>query len=262
MVFGSWPGYGLKTLQRKASRLSLSFADLIWPPVSPLSGDVVSSHGALSGRDWLALSFIERPWCDRCGRPFDYDLGEGVVCAPCAQGQSELTRLRSVLVYDDASRPLILGFKHGGRTEGLAAFGPWLHRLGVDLWPGCDGVIPVPLHPRRVRQRGFNQALLLAQALHRAGGPPIETNLIRRKRYTPPQEGKGYKARVRNVAGVFQCPEKMLYKISGKSFVLIDDVYTTGATLEACARLLRRAGAKSVAAVTLARVVKPIDTTL
>lgn len=236
--------------------------DLIWPPVSPLSGEMVSSHGALSPTDWQKLSFLEAPWCARCGLPFDYDLGEGMECAPCQADRAPLEKLRAALAYDEASRGLVLALKHGGRTEGLASFAPWMARAGQALLSDADGLIPVPLHPRRIRQRGYNQSLLLAKALEKVAGVPVEPHLLARVKMTSSQDGKGVAARQRNVAGAFKIRESMLYKISGKTFVLIDDVYTTGATLKACARALKRAGAAKVSAIALARVIKPIDTTV
>lgn len=236
-----------------------TLSDLIWPPVSPISGEPVLRPGELTAADWETITFLDAPWCAACGTPFPYPAGEGAVCGACAARAPVYGKGRSALIYDERSRALALGLKHGGRTEGLAAFGRWMARAGREFLGEADALIPVPLHPSRLRKRRFNQSLLLAGAVSKAGGPPVDPHILARTRRTPSQGGRSAKARARNMAGAFQVRSEARERIAGRTLVLIDDVHTTGATLEACARTLKRAGAGQVHALTLCRVVKPVD---
>lgn len=232
-------------------------ADLIWPPLSPLSGRPVSAPGELDAEDWAEVTFIDAPLCASCGAPFPFPVGEGLICGACAAKSPAFRLARAALVYDERSRALPLGLKHAGRTDALAAFGRWMARAGAEALEGADALVPIPLHSRRLRQRRFNQALLLARAVGRASGVPIDAHILRRTRATPTQGGLSARGRHRNVAGAFAVRATARARVKDRRFVLIDDVHTTGATLEACARVLRRAGAEDVTALTLARVVKP-----
>jgi ComF family protein len=169
------------------------------------------------------------------------------------------SRARSAFVYDAASRALVLTLKHAGRTDALAAYGRWMARAGGELLTGADALIPVPLHAGRLRKRRFNQSLLLARSLAKASGVPVAAHALARVRDTSTQGGLSAKGRARNVAGAFQVRARRRGEVEGKRLILVDDVHTTGATLSACARALNRAGAADVSAITLARVVKPVD---
>ena len=166
-------------------------------------------------------------------------------------------RARSVLVYDDASRPLILGFKHGDQTHAAAAFGNWLARAGSEMLAEADLVVPVPLHRWRLFRRRFNQAALLGKAVARRAGVRCVPDLLVRGRATPSQGGLSRSGRQRNVKGAFAVRPKRLRDVTGARIVLIDDVLTTGATVSECARVLLRAGAARVDVLTLARVPGP-----
>lgn len=232
-------------------------ADLIWPPVSPLSGEPVDRPGALTGADFAKLHFIDRPYCELCGAPFDYPAYEGMACAPCTARPPVWGKARAALVYDAQSRALPLMLKHAGRTDSLAAFGRWMARAGADVLDDADALIPIPLHSSRLRQRRFNQSLLLAQAVSRVSGVPVEPHALARTRRTGTQGGLTAKSRARNVAGAFTV--RRAEAVKGRRLVLVDDVHTTGATVSACVRALTRAGAANVNALTLARVVKPVS---
>lgn len=234
-------------------------ADLIWPPLSLLSYAPVSAHGQLSPEDWKKIVFLDEPQCAACGFPFDWPPGEGAVCGPCAARAPAFDTARSAFVYTPESRRLILSLKHGGRVDGLAAFGGWMHRAGREMLADADFLVPVPLHPRRLRQRRFNQSLLLAQSVARLCAVPCDPHMLMRKRATPSQGSQSAKGRRRNVAGAFGVREGAAGRAKGARLILIDDVYTTGATLEACARALKRAGASRIDALTLARVVRTSD---
>ena len=240
--------------------------DVILPPHCLACGDTVDEPGSLCPPCWETMTFLGAPACACCGVPFEFDVGAGALCAACIRRPPVFERARSVLAYDDASRGLILGFKHADRTEAAPAFGRWLARAGADLIAEADIIAPVPLHWTRFWRRRYNQSTLLAQALARAarqgghqGGRrlPVIPDLLTRRRRTPSQGGLGASARARNVRGAFRIKPAHQARLRGARVLLVDDVFTTGATVEACARVLLRAGAGAVDVLTLARVARP-----
>jgi ComF family protein len=162
-----------------------------------------------------------------------------------------------VFVYDDASRGLVVGFKHADRTFAVPAFGAWLARAGAELVGDGDVIVPVSLHRWRLAARRYNQAALLAQSLARYTGGACAVDALRRLRPTPSQGGLGRLARARNVRGAFAVPPSRRGLVDGRRVLLVDDVLTTGATVEAASRALLAAGARAVDVLTLARVVRP-----
>ena len=205
---------------------------------------------------WSEVSFLDEPCCACCGLPFDYDVGKDSRCADCAARPPDFDHARAAFIYDDFSRRMVLGFKHGGRTEGLNMFAAQMKRAGRHFWPRADFLIPVPLHPSRLIKRRFNQSGLLARRLAKIVPGSFEPDILFRKRATPSQGAQTYKGRFRNVQGAFFVPPKPQNRLKGKHAVLIDDVMTTGATLQSCARTLKRAGASHIDVVTLARTVR------
>lgn len=231
--------------------------DVILPPHCLKCGTGVDEPGSLCATCWSEVAFLGPPACAACGLPFEFAVGSGALCASCVRHRPVYQRARAALVYDDASRDMILGFKHADRTEAAPAFGRWMARAGRDLVAEADLIAPVPLHWRRFWRRRYNQSALLAGAVGRETGLPVVPDLLVRKRATPSQGGLGAKARARNVQGAFAVNPRRLGRARGAKVLLIDDVYTTGATVEACARVLLRAGAAAVDVLTLARVVRP-----
>ncbi|HYH18658.1 MAG TPA: ComF family protein [Azospirillum sp.] len=242
-------------LARLAARLTAAALNALLPPRCLSCGAPVDRQGGLCPACWGALTFITTPYCACCGLPFAFTQGEGIVCGACVAEPPAFARARSVLVYDDASRPLVLGFKHGDRTHAAVAYGAWLARAGADLLAEADLLAPVPLHRWRLFRRRYNQAALLARAAGRAAGRPVVPDLLMRRRATPSQGGLDRGGRRKNVAGAFRL-KRGKEEVAGKRIVLVDDVLTTGATLAECARVLRRAGAARVDVLTLARVVR------
>lgn len=176
------------------------------------------------------------------------------MCADCARRRRSWDRARAVLRYDRNSRKLVLGLKHGDRTHLAGAFGRWMQRAGTEVLAGADLLVPVPLHWTRLFQRRYNQAALLAHAIHAAGGPVVAADWLVRHRKTPSQGHLGPAARERNVRGAFAVRRGCSF--TGKRVVIVDDVMTTGATVEECARVLKRAGAVFVGIMTLARALR------
>jgi ComF family protein len=228
--------------------------NLLLPPLCPITGERVAAPGLLSAKGWLQLQFIDDPVCARCGMPFAHDEGEGAMCAACIAEPPAFDSARAAVLYGDASHKLIVAFKHSDRTELAPLLAGWLARAGRPLFNEGAVIIPCPLHPLRLLHRRYNQAALLALSLSRATGTPTESSLLKRQRDTKPQQRLSAEARRRNVAGAFEVPQALAARADGRRFILVDDVLTTGTTLSACARALKRAGAARVDALVLARV--------
>jgi ComF family protein len=226
---------------------------------------VLPTHSLLTGKPdvsngvelWQKLEFLDAPWCDACGFPFEFEVGADALCARCESKPPVYDRARSAIRYSEDSRKLVLDFKHGGRTDGLSFFAAQMSRAGRDVLENADVLMPVPLHKDRLRKRRFNQAALLARALSKQTGIPYDTDTLLRAKNTPSQGGQTYLGRKRNVAGAFEVVGAKSEFVDGAHIVLIDDVQTTGSTLESCARALKKNGAAHVDALTLMRVVRP-----
>lgn len=241
-------------------RLLQRAIDTILPARCIVTGDLVDSQGMMSPEAWRQLNFIAEPHCHRCGFPFDFDDGsakEGNICAACHKSPPPYSYARSAMVYDDVSRSVILGFKHGDQTHSVASFMPWLLRAGDEILADSDYLVPVPLHRWRMLRRRYNQAGLIAQFLSRETKIPSFLDLIDRHRATVTQGHLNVKERQRNIKNAFTISEAHKAKIKNKNICLIDDVFTTGATVNECTKVLLKAGAASVNILTLARVVKP-----
>lgn len=236
--------------RRRTKRVGGAVIDVLLPPQALLGLDA----DPIAKRMWADVTFLDAPWCESCGFPFEYAVQGGSLCARCSVRRPAYDRARAAMAYDDGSRALILSFKHGGRTEGLASFAAQMRRAGRDLLSDADMLVPVPLHPTRLIKRRYNQAALLARALAKISSPAFAPDVLFRIRKTDSQGGFNARARAENVRGAFSV--KQADKIKGRNLVLIDDVLTTGATLNACARTLKRAGAARVDSICLARVAK------
>ncbi|MBM3490550.1 MAG: ComF family protein [Alphaproteobacteria bacterium] len=232
--------------------------DLVLPARCLACGGEVDRQGQLCAPCWRAIRFLAPPCCACCGFPFAYDEGGGARCAACLARPPSFARARAAFVYDDASRGLVLAFKHADRTHAAPAFAPWLARAGADLLAEAELLAPVPLHRWRLLARRYNQAALLSAALARLGGLPHRADLLQRRRWTPSQGRMSRTERRRNVAGAFRVRPRHCDMVAGRRVLLVDDVLTTGATVEACARALLRSGARAVDVLTLARVVRPM----
>ncbi|MDP2698387.1 ComF family protein [Thalassospira sp.] len=227
-------------------------------------GVITDTAHALCSDCWSVLRFISDPHCVCCGYPFELAsddgtvLPDGLLCGNCIRQMPVYDRARSALVYDDHSRDYILHFKHGDRTDMAPVLARWMMQAGRDIWPDAGMILPVPLHTTRLLYRRFNQSGLLAQALSRQTGLPFYPDLLVRKRRTRSLAGLGVASRRKVVSGAFEIRDRVAERVGldGARVVLIDDVLTTGATVSACGRALKRAGAMQVDVVTVARVVR------
>ena len=231
-------------------------ADVALPPQCLSCERPVGAHGALCPSCWSKLRLIEKPYCARLGIPFAYDLGPGALSAEAIADPPPFDRSRAVAAYDDVARQLVHGLKYLDRLELAAWMAGWMRRAGADLVAEADAIVPVPLHVRRLWWRRYNQSALLARTIAMVSGKPLVTGALRRIRATEQQVGLNPDQRDRNVRGAFKVPESERAAIKGRRVLLVDDVYTTGATAKASTRALLRAGAVGVDVLTFARVVR------
>ncbi|MFA5040263.1 MAG: ComF family protein [Bdellovibrionales bacterium] len=237
-----------------AKNTALRALDLLLPPLCLICDDPVSDTTTLCPACWKKIQFIGTPFCACCGTPFDFPVSEGTLCGACLTEAPHFEAARAAMLYDDASRALILGFKHADRTYAAKALAPSMVRAGGDFLERADALLPVPLHRWRLFHRRYNQSALLAQQVGLLTGKPVLHDTLRRTRTTVSQGHLKRKERQENVKGAFAVAAKHTHNVKGKTLVLIDDVLTTGSTVNECARVLLGAGAKQVYVLTLARV--------
>jgi ComF family protein len=225
--------------------------DLVFPPLCPVCDGMLGAgrRDPLCGACWEGFERIAPPWCRCCGAP----LGIEGLCGACRGRRPRFAYARAAVLYGDLVREAIHAFKFGGRRGLANPLGDLLAGLGLSALPGAapDALVPVPLHPRRARERGYDQALLLARRLERAWGVPVVADALQRAVPTQPQTDLAAAARRRNVRDAFAVRRPEL--IGDRHIVLVDDVLTTGATAGECARSLYRAGAAAVGVLTVAR---------
>ena len=231
--------------------------DFVYPPTCPICGELVSVHGSLCSKCWATFNWISNPKCYKCGYPFpaDLDLGPRPMCPHCAAGECDLDFIRSACVYDDASKNIMLPFKHASMLKYQKLMSNAMINCLRDLNLDVDLVIPVPLANKRLFKRGYNQATLLARPIAKHFNAVLDVDLLSRK-YKPDMGHKTTKQRRENVRGVFKIIDKD--KIKNKKILLVDDVMTSGATFYELNRILRKAGASAVYAVSFCRVVHSI----
>ncbi len=204
---------------------------------------------------WSKLAFIAPPYCERLGIPFPYDPGPGVLSMEAIADPPAYQRARAAVRFDDVARALVHALKYGDRLDLAPMMGRWMAAAGSALTAEADAIVPVPLHWRRQWAGRFNQSALLSDAIAKASGVPVVDGALKRVKATPQQVGLSQSARALNVQGAFQVSSKAA--VEGRRLILVDDVVTTGATVDACARALLRAGAVQVDVLAFARVVAP-----
>lgn len=199
---------------------------------------------------------ISAPMCGCCGIPFVVAIGDEALCPECLAEPPEFDKAQAVMVYDAISAPLVSALKFGDQWAGIQRHATMMAAVGGGMLKDADMLIPVPLHWRRLVQRKFNQSALLAYGVSKASGVPCAADILKRVKYTPPQMRLDRKTRIVNVKRAFATAPEMAHRVKDKIVVLVDDVVTTGATVNACAKELKKAGAKQVRVLALARTVK------
>lgn len=242
--------------KRYMGGLSQVGLNLLFPPrCIGCGGDVDEAHRFC--RDCFgSLAFVSEPCCKLCGFPFDYDLGQEALCGHCMHNPPPYETARTVLRYDEHSRTLITAFKYADRTDRMPAYAALLARAGAQMIAQSDVIIPVPLHRRRLLNRGYNQSALLAYGISDRCDLPVWPDGLRRIRHTPPQAGLTRAQRLKNVVGAFRVNHSYANALRGKRVLLVDDVMTTGATIQQAAQMLLGGGAKAVYVLTLARTIR------
>lgn len=226
--------------------------DFALPPRCSGCGSIVDQVDTFCAECWKNIEFLGPGGCEQCGQPLEAtDAG---LCAACLARPPRMQRMRAAVVYDDVSRAIVLRFKYGRKVALAKAMARYMAPL-IGLLPDGSVLVPVPLHRRRLWQRGFNQSALLARELSRRLGAPTDPQLLKRIKPTPPLQGMSRQQRRRTVAGAFRVAPHA--DVAGRTIVLVDDVLTTGSTANACARVLQRAGAARVEFISWARVVRP-----
>ncbi|MDE1172246.1 MAG: ComF family protein [Parvibaculaceae bacterium] len=240
---------------RRFTGLAAVLREVLLPPLCPGCGEAAGRQGTLCPACWAKAHWIEAPLCPVTGLPFSYDPGPGALSALAIASPPPYAAARAVLAYGDLAARLVSRLKYGDRMEIAEAFAPWMVRAGGDVLKGADLLVPVPLHRWRLFRRRFNQSAELARGIGKLSGLPCRTSLLHRIRATEAQVGLTRNQRQRNVQGAFAVDPRKKPEMAGKTIVLVDDVMTTGATVDACTRALLRAGAAEVRVLTLARVV-------
>ena len=250
------------TVQRSfASRLANSLRETLrvglnaaLPPLCPACRDLVTDEG-LCPPCWSKLAFIAAPYCPRLGIPFAYDPGPGILSMQAIADPPAYQRARAAVRYDDVAAKLVHAFKYGDRLDLAPLMGRWMTRAGTELLADADAIVPVPLHWRRLWTRRFNQSAALAATISNLSGVPVAHAPLRRVKATQQQVGLSRKDRASNVQGAFRVDPARKAEVAGRRLIVIDDVLTSGATVDACARTLLRGGAARVDVLVFARVV-------
>jgi ComF family protein len=207
---------------------------------------------------WRKVSFIAPPYCERLGIPFAFDAGPGLLSVEAIADPPSYERARAAVRFDDdVARALVHALKYGDRLDLAPTMGRLMAHAGRSLLADADALVPVPLHWRRLWARRFNQSAQLAEVIARIGRKPVAYGALKRVKATPQQVGLGRSERAQNVQGAFRVPADGQVEVIGRRLLLVDDVLTSGATVDACARALLRAGAAAVDVLTFARVVAP-----
>lgn len=255
----SWIRSTLATLRTASASIPRLALEIALPTLCVSCREPVSGEGVCA-ECWSKLSFIEKPYCERLGIPFVYDPGPGLLSMEAIAAPPAYSRARAAVRYDDVARSMIHALKYQDRIDLAPTMGRWMARAGSELLQQADALVPVPLHWKRSWSRRYNQSGALARIIGKASDVPVLPDTLQRIRPTEQQFGLSKSERARNVQGAFAVPPAKKSAIHGRKIVLIDDVLTSGATVDACARALLRAKAASVDVLVFARVVDSFRT--
>lgn len=241
----------IKSLVRNAARWP---AQLLFPPTCGGCRRIVSQPGTLCGVCWQRLRFLERPWCEVLGIPFSHEMGAGILSAEAIANPPPFDRARAAVAHTDVAKQMVHQLKYADRTDLAPWMARWMVRAGQELLVDTDLIVPVPLHRRRFLSRRFNQSAELARSVAQLAQQRYEAAVISRVKPTQQQVGLGARQRHDNVRGAFKVAEEAEIEVAGRKVLVVDDVYTTGATVAAVSKALRKAGAARIDVLTFSRV--------
>lgn len=244
----------LSPLLKYGATILSAMHNFVYPPNCVNCGLLLSQHDALCTDCWNEVQFIDQPYCVVTGRPFAYELGDGIISADAIADPPPYKRARSAVIYNGIARQMVHQLKFNDRAELANMMAGWMMRAGRDCLTDADCIVPIPLHRWRLVRRKYNQSAELARPIAKLSGLPYLPSTFTRRRNTKPQIGLGARARIDNVKGAFEVSDERVSDILGKRVVLIDDVFTTGATVNVAAKVLLRAGAREVSILTFAQV--------
>ena len=201
------------------------------------------------------MHFLQKPACNICFQPFEFKIDDEAVCGKCLQKRPEYFKALAVLAYNEQSGIIISRFKYHDQINLAKYFSQLMLNQAREILPDVDFIAPIPLHKLRIIKRKYNQAALLAKNIATLNDKKLILDLLVRTKNNKPQASLSQKMRQKNVAGIFKIKEKYLAKIKGKNILLIDDVITTGATAESCAKELKKASVNKVYVLTLAKTI-------
>lgn len=241
-------------MKRHARKTAGAVLDFILPPRCLACGQGVETNGTLCAGCWGELEFITAPCCDNCGVPLPDVIPHSTVCPECSASPPPFARARAALVYKGPLHRLVTRYKYHDQLQATPLFTRWMQVAGESFLKEADIIAPVPLHWWRMFRRRYNQAAELARALAATTTAAYHPMLLARKRHTRPQASLSRAGRQQNVRGAFGLRKQQdAAIIKGKTILLVDDVMTTGATVSACAKALKKAGAKKILVLTIAR---------
>ncbi|MEO0328463.1 MAG: ComF family protein [Pseudomonadota bacterium] len=241
-------------LKKRVVDFSSKLVDQIIPPTCLICHTIVTRQGGCCARCWREMRLINQPMCPVLGTPFSIDMGEGIISAEAIANPPPFERLRAVMLYDDYARKLVSMLKYSDRPELAKWMAIWMRRSGNVLLNDADVIIPIPLHPARLRQRKFNQSAELARHCVSNQNHSYMPLTLQRRKSTRQQVGLSERQRADNVSGAFVVPQSEKIHLKGKRVLLVDDVYTSGATVNAATRALKRGGVKSIDVLVFAKV--------
>lgn len=231
-----------------------SLKNLIVPPLCMQCEQIVDVPGVFCPKCWNSVRFISKPYCEVLGIPFRYSLGEGTLSAEAIANPPSFKRARSAVLYDENMRALVSQLKYSDKTEFAPWMANWMRQAGRELLNEKPVIVPIPLHRFRMFTRRYNQSAELGRHIAKQEELSFEPNALLRVKNTKQQVGLNRLERARNVQGAFRVPVEFNHLVKGKNILLIDDVFTTGATVNAATNAVNRAGAKAVDVLTFARV--------
>ncbi|EJF77500.1 ComF family protein [Bartonella birtlesii] len=233
---------------------------ILYPPMCPGCKQRVSACGTICSECWKGLQFITKPYCPVMGTPFVCDMGDGFLSGEALTNSYPFSRVRSAIVHKGVAQTLVTRLKYSDHIELASFMANWMISAGREIIDDCDVIISVPLHFRRFLKRRYNQSAELARYVAEAQKKIFKPGWLVRCRHTRPQVNLSAKERKLNVTNAFEVPYKIKKYLKGRSILLIDDVFTTGATVTAAAATLKRAGARQVDVLTFSRVLKEAST--